>query len=248
MRPRVVSLIGEVRRNVLLLPLGAELVFPHERALGDEIDDALEIGLAADRKLDRKRVGAEPVLHGLDGALEVGAGAVHLVDVGDSRDAVLVRLAPDSLGLRLHSRHGVEEGNCSVEHAQGALHLDGEVDVTGSVDDVDAVIAPDARRRSGGDCYPALLLLLHPVHDSRALVDLTHLVGAPCVIENALGRGGLAGIDVGHDADVPELFEFDIAGHETLIRAFLVPSLGQMNALRQKKSPTGLMRVSRCAR
>jgi hypothetical protein len=52
---------------------------------------------------------------------------------------------------------------------------------------------------------PALLLLLHPVHDGSALVDLAHLVGAARVVEDPLGRGRLAGIDVGHDADVAEL-------------------------------------------
>ena len=83
------------------------------------------------------RLGVEAVLDHVDGAEEVGADAVHLVDEADAGDAVLVGLAPDRLGLRLDAGHGVEHGDGAVEHAQRALDLDGEVDVAGRVDDVD---------------------------------------------------------------------------------------------------------------
>ena len=49
---------------------------------------------------------AEPVLHRLDGAIEVGACPVHLVHIGDARHPVLVGLPPDGLGLRLDSGCG----------------------------------------------------------------------------------------------------------------------------------------------
>ncbi len=68
---------------------------------------------------------------------EVGADAVHLVDEADAGNAVLVGLAPDGLGLGLDAGDGVEHGDRAVEHAQRALDFDGEVDVTGRVDDVD---------------------------------------------------------------------------------------------------------------
>ena len=99
-----------------------------------------------------------------DRVVEVGPDAIHLVDVGDPRDAVLVGLAPDRLGLGLDAGDGVEEGDRAVEHAQRALDLDGEVDVAWRVDDVDAVVAPEGRRGGRGDRDAALLLLLHPVH------------------------------------------------------------------------------------
>jgi hypothetical protein len=50
-----------------------------------------------------------------------------------------------------------------------------------------------------------VLLLLHPVHDGSALVDLPHLVGAAGVVEDALCGRRLTGINVGHDADVARL-------------------------------------------
>ena len=74
------------------------------------------------------------------------------------------------------------------------------------------VVAPLAGRRGRRDGDAALLLLDHPVHDRRALVDLTDLVGAAGVVEDALGRGGLARVDVGHDPDVPHACDRHLPG------------------------------------
>ena len=172
-----------------------------------------EVALGADRQLDRHRVRAEAVDHRLHALVEVRADAVHLVDVGDARDVVLVGLAPDGLGLRLDAGDRVEQRDRAVEHAQRALDLDGEVDVAGRVDDVDAVVVPLAGGRGRGDRDAALLLLLHPVHRRGALVDLADLVGAAGVVEDALGRRRLAGVDVRHDPDVAGLFEWELAWH-----------------------------------
>ena len=191
--------------------LDAEVVVPDDRPHLDHVDDAAEVLLLADRQLHGHRVRAEPVDHRLDGAEEVGADAIHLVDERDPRDAVAVGLAPDGLGLRLDARHGVEHGDGAVEDAQAPLHLDGEVHVPGRIDNVDTKIAPEGRRRSRRDRDAALLLLRHPVHDRSALVHLAHLVGATGVVEDPLGRGGLAGVDVRHDPDVPDLLERDLA-------------------------------------
>ena len=57
-------------------------------------------------------------------------------------------------------------------------------------------------RRGRRDRDAALLLLLHPVHRGRALVDLADLVGLTGVVEDPLGRGRLARVDVRHDPDV----------------------------------------------
>ena len=66
--------------------------------------------------------------------------AVHLVDERDARNPVAIGLAPDRLGLRLDAAHGTEHRDRAVEHAQGALDLGREVDVSGGVDDVDPVV------------------------------------------------------------------------------------------------------------
>ena len=142
-----------------------------------------------------------------------GPDAVHLVDVGDPRHAVLVGLAPHGLGLRLDAGDGVEQRDRAVEDAQRALDLDREVDVAGGVDDVHPVVGPVGGGGRGGDRDPALLLLGHPVHRRGALVDLAELVRAPRVEQDALGGRRLAGVDVRHDPDVAGLLEWKFAGH-----------------------------------
>jgi hypothetical protein len=115
------------------------------------------------------------------------------------------------LGLDACDR--VEDRDRTVEHAQAALDLDREVDVAGRVDDVDPVALPLAGGGGGGDRDPPLLLLFHPVHHGSALVDLAHLVGAARVVEDALGRRRLTGVDVRHDPDVARLLQGKCACH-----------------------------------
>src|SRR5258708_4794090 len=83
-----------------------------------------------------------PIDDVLEALEEVRADLVHLVGEDDARDLVLVALAPDRLGLRLNALVGVENDNRAVEHAQAALHLNGEIDVAGSVDDVQPLAVP----------------------------------------------------------------------------------------------------------
>ncbi len=66
---------------------------------------------------------------------------------------------------------------------------------------------PGAGDGGGGDRDAALALLLHPVGDRGALVHLAHLVDGAGIEEDALGRGGLAGVDVRGDADVARPLE-----------------------------------------
>ena len=207
------DLVGHVGRDLLDLVLGAHgditlgVARPDQRAHLDEVDDADEVVLDADRQLDDERLGLELVDDRVDREVEVGAELVHLVDEADARDVVLVGLTPDGLGLGLDALLAVEDGDGAVEDAERALDLDREVHVAGGVDDVDLVLVPEARDGGGRDRDAALLLLLHPVGGRRAVVRLTDLVVGARVEQDALGRRRLAGIDVRHDADVADLRE-----------------------------------------
>ena len=57
----------------------------------------------------------------------------------------MVSLSPNSLGLRLNAALGAQNRHASVQNSQGALNLNGEVDVTRGVDDVDAGAASRSR-------------------------------------------------------------------------------------------------------
>ena len=112
----------------------------------------------------------------------------------------------------------------TVEHAQAAFDFNREVDVPGGVDDVDAVlfalavlVLPEGGRGGRGDGDAAFLLLLHPVHRRGAVVDFADLVGLAGVVEDTLGRGGLAGIDVRHDADIAVPLQRIVASHRDFL-------------------------------
>ncbi len=162
----------------------------------------LKSASVAPRQLQDEREGLETVDHHVDGANEVRAGAVHLVHEADPGDVVAVGLPPDGLGLRLDAGDRVEHGDGTVEDPERTLDLDREVHVAGRVDDVDPVALPRARGGGGRDGDAALALLDHPVHLRGALVDLADLVGLAGVVQDALGRGRLARVDVRHDPDV----------------------------------------------
>ena len=210
----LVGQVDQVGGNVGDLPRRAQLLaVPDPRLHRDQVDDARVLGLGADRQLDDSHLGVEALLDRGQRAEEVGTGAVHLVDEAHARHVVLVGLTPHGFGLRLNAGHPVEDGDGAVEHPQRTLHLDGEVHVARRIDDLDAVVhlvdrvGPVRRRGRRRDRDAPLLLLDHPVHRGGAVVHLTNLVALAGVEEDPLGRGGLTGIDVGHDADVAGSFE-----------------------------------------
>ncbi len=51
------------------------------------------------------------------------------------------------------------------------------------------------------------------VHDGAAVMDLTHLVRETRIIEDALGRRRLTGINVRHDTDITIALDWGFAGH-----------------------------------
>ena len=173
----------------------------------EQVHHALEIVLAADRQHHHQRPGAEDVLDLLHHAHEVGAEAVELVDEDDARDFRLVRVAPVGFRLRLHAAGTAEHADAAVEHLQRAVHLDGEVHVSGGVDDVQAVALPLAAGGGGLDRDAALALLLHEVGGGFTVVHFADLVDLAGQAEDAFGTGRLAGVDVGEDADVSILAE-----------------------------------------
>src|ERR1019366_8886485 len=191
-------------RNFLDLILGTQaLVIPDDRLHGHEIDDALELVFLADGQLNGDRARIEAFADRIDRVFEVSAHLVHLVNEANARHAVLVGLTPNRLGLRLYSVYGIEHGTSTIKYTQRALDLGGEVHVAGRIDNVDPNIFPNAGGRRRRDRNAAFLLLRHPVHRRGAFMDLTNAVRASRIEQDALRGGGLTGIDVGHDADIP---------------------------------------------
>ncbi len=173
-----------------------------QQLLVEQVDHPGESPFATQGDLQQNGTGAEPFLQLFADGPIVGADAVKLVDQTDARHPVAVGLTPDRFALRLHPLDGAEDGHRAVEHPQGALHFDGEIDMPGGVDEVDPQLPPVTAGAGGGDGDAALLLLIHPVHGRRAVMDLAHAVDLAAVEENPLGNRGLAGVDMGDDADI----------------------------------------------
>ncbi len=204
---------------LLLMWLMFELTFKLGQYPMDWIEHGVEwlgrlVGrVMPDGPLHEDGVGREAFADFVDDVADLRAGAVELVDEGEARHAVAVGLPPHGLALRLHARHAVEDDDRAVQHAEAALDLGREVDVAGGVDEVDLVFAPGEGGRGALDRDAALLLVPEEVHDGVAVVDLAHAVLFPAVIEDALGGGGLAGVDMGDDADVADAPE----GHALIL-------------------------------
>ena len=190
------------------------------RLHGDQIDHAREVRFGADGNLQRHRHGAQTLFQLADNLVEVGTVSVHFVDVGDARHAVTVGLTPHGFGLRLHAADGTKHRDQTVQNAQAALDFDGEVDVSGRIDDVDGVLrvllfgaVPEAGGSGGCDGDAAFLFLGHPVHRGGSVVDFADAVADAGVEQNAFRGGSFTGVDVGSDADVAsqrEIFRHDV--------------------------------------
>src|SRR6185437_1290208 len=225
--------------------LAQRRLIEHHGDAAQHVNVAHEQLARSDRKLQRERARHEPLANHADTAREVRAHAVHLVREDDARYTVAVSLPPDGFRLRLYTSHGIQQRDGAIQHAERALHLDGEVHVTRRVDDVDPVIgivpAPEAGGGRRRDRDAALLLLLHPVHGGRAIMNLTNLVALPRVVEDALRGGGLAGIDVRHDADIAIVLERCRACHVSSA----ISSSARAEKRQQKNGWTGRSRGSR---
>ena len=140
---------------------------------------------------------------------------IHLVHEADPGNSVLISLSPHRLRLRLDPSNSIKNGHGAIENAEGALYLRREVNVPWGVNDVDPMVAPEAGGRRGSNSDTPLLLLLHPIHNSCAVVHLAQLVGDPRVIQDTLGGRRLPSIYMRHDADVPRLIELDLPWHDS---------------------------------
>ena len=106
----------------------------------DQVNNALEAVFSTDWDDDWNRVGFEAQTHLLNNFEEVGACAVHFVYEGQTWHFVLVSLTPNGFRLGLHATYSTVDHASAVKYAHGTLNFNGEVNVSGGVDDVDAVL------------------------------------------------------------------------------------------------------------
>ena len=195
--------VGHVGRRFLdLVGSGVARVIPHPGLARQQVDHAREIVFDANGQRHDQRVGRQHILDLLYHAVEIRAHAVHLVDENNARHFRFVGVTPVGLGLGLHTAGATEYAHTTVEHFERAIHFDGEVDVSGRVDNVQAVAVPLAGGGGGLDGNTALAFLVHEVGGGFTLVNLSGFVDLPGQLQNAFRGRCLAGINVGENANV----------------------------------------------
>ena len=110
--------------------------------------------------------------------------------------------------MRLHTADGAQNQDAAVQNAQRAFDLDGEIDVAGGIDDIDFMILPFAVGGCRGDRNAAFFLQFHGVHrrpDAVFAFDVVDRVDTLGIKQDPFGKCGFAGINMGTDADIPDL-------------------------------------------
>ena len=176
---------------------------------GDPLDDGLEDGLDPDALLgagedDLLARDGQDVLELLDDHLGLGRWQVDLVDDRDDREVLAQGEVDVGQGLGLDPLGRIDDQDRPLAGLQAAAHLVGEIDVPGRVDQVEPVdqtvlgriVEPDRARL---DRDPLLALEVHGVEHLAG-----HLPGVDGVgeLEQTIGQGGFAVVDVGDDAEV----------------------------------------------
>ena len=178
------------------------------RQAGDErVEHGLDAlpGLGGDLQRAR-RVDADDVLDLLPHALWLGGGEVHLVEHGNDLMVVVHRLIGVGKRLCLHALGRVDHQQRAFAGRQRSAHLVGEIHVAGGVHEIDHVfgavgVAMNEAHRLRLDGNPALALELHRVEH---LAGHLALLQAAAALDQPVGEGRLAVVDVGDDRDVAD--------------------------------------------
>src|SRR3712207_6650161 len=100
---------------------------------------------------------------------------------------VFISLPPNRLALRLDAFAGTEHDHGAIEHAQATFDLCREVDVAGSVNEIDLHILPRKANASAVNRDAALRFFRVIVSRGRPAVDLAGTVLGPRCKKHSLG-------------------------------------------------------------
>ena len=144
---------------------------------------------------------------------DVGGRQVDLVEHGDDLEVVVDGEIGVGHRLRLDALRGVDHEDGALAGGQRARDLVGEIDVAGCVDQVELVGRAVARpvadaHRLRLDRDAALALEVHLVEDLLLHVARSHRAGE---LEDAIGQGRFAVVDVGDDREVADVVEVHLA-------------------------------------
>ena len=192
----------------------AKVIFIDFSLHGQEVDDAFEGILLANRELHGDSLCMKTGVDGLYGMFEISAYSIHLVDECDTGNTVVICLSPYGFRLGLNAIFRTEYSYRAVEYAEGTFNFYSEVYVPWGIDDVDTIAFPVAGGCSGGNGNTAFLFLNHPVHGSSAIMNFANLVVYTGIKQDTFRGCCLTCIDVSHDADVSCFFKRKFSAHD----------------------------------
>src|SRR5919109_1989194 len=204
LRVQVLDLVGELRRDLdrpaLAVALGA-----HVGLRVQEVDDPLQLVLAADRQVDGDAVLGELALELFEGAREVGALAVEHVHDDDAGEPELLGPAPHPAGLHLDAHDAADDDERALHDPQRRDRVALEARVARRVDEIHLqAVALEVAERGGERHLPTLLVLV-PIRHRRSGLDRAEPVRRPGLEEHRLDERGLARPAVTDDGDVADL-------------------------------------------
>src|SRR5262249_32579855 len=190
------------------------------RAVVQQVDDAFELVLGADRQLDRHAALRQLLLQRGEHAVEVGPLTVEHVHEQDARQLELLGTRPDATGVHLDPHHPRHDHERALDDPKRGDRVRLEARVARRVDDVELSALPLAVSQGRGQGHRAPLLVLLPVGDRIPRIDRPEPVRLARLEEHRLGERGLARPAVADDGDVADLAGFD--GHRVLLGAVWV--------------------------
>ena len=176
----------------------------------DAFEKVVDPGAGLRRAVDRlEGIEAEIGIDLLRHAVDVRRGQVDLVDHRQDLEVVLEREIEVGDGLRLDPLRGIDEQQRAFAGHQRAAHLVREVDVAGRVDQVEPIALAvrrvvEQRDRVALDRDAPLAL---DVHGVEQLITELAISDRTAALDQAVGEGRLAMIDVRDDAEVPRSLE-----------------------------------------
>lgn len=151
------------------------------------------------------RVAADQAGDLLGVLVRFGARQVDLVEHGDDRQVMVDRHVQVAQRLRLDALRGVHEQHRALARGERARHLVREVHVAGGVDHAERVFhAVEGPRHAHGlrfDGDTAFLFDVHAVEEAVAHLAFRHDAAQ---LQDAVGHGGLAVVDVRDDAEIAD--------------------------------------------
>ena len=176
------------------------------RLHAQDVDNALEVFVHADRNGDRAQAGAEArVQHG-HGGVEIGVFAVNMVDEHGSAKSHVLRFAPQLVVHDLRACHGVDHEQRGLGGLHGRQGVAQEVRLARRVDQVDLeVLVRDGRQR-GADGEAAADLFVVVIQVRFPVVRGAHAGRFAGDVEHGLSERGLARAVLAYKHDVSYMF------------------------------------------